>query len=167
MSPAPLTGRVDQLANAIASRVVAVVVDAIDFDDVLAKVDVNALVRRVDVEAVVDRVDIGAIVDRVDIDALLDRIDVEAIVRRVDVNAIVEEIDIDALMRQTELGSVIARSTSGLFTEVLDIVRSQAVGLDDFIARWTYRLLRRRIEDLPAGPPLLVARDAPHLERGA
>jgi CBS-domain-containing membrane protein len=120
MSPAPLTGRVDQLANAIASRVVAIVVDAIDFDEVLSKVDVNA---------------------------------------------IVDEIDIDALMRNTELGSVIARSTSGLLTEALDIVRSQAVGLDDFIARWTYRLLRRRIEDLPAGPPLLAV-PAPDVERG-
>ncbi len=61
-------------------------------------------------------------------------------------------------MEQTELGSIIARSTTGILTEILDVVRAQGVGLDDFIFRWGNRLIGRgkRIADWPDGPPLLV-----------
>ena len=58
-------------------------------------------------------------------------------------------------MSRTELGSIIARSTTSVLTEGLDLVRSQGVGLDDFTNRWVNRILRRKGE-LPAGPPLLV-----------
>jgi hypothetical protein len=136
-------GRVDRLAQAIAARVATMVVDAIDFNSVLARIDIADIVRRVDVEGVVDRIDI---------DAIAQQIDIEAIIRRVDVNSIVESIDIDSLISRTELGSIIARSTSGIFTELLDLVRSQVVGLDDFVMRLTNRLLGRGQEDLPAGP---------------
>jgi len=66
-------------------------------------------------------------------------------------------VDIDALMEKTELGSIIARSTTGVASEVLDVIRAQGVGLDDFFARWTNRLLRRNMADLPLGPPTLVS----------
>ena len=96
----------------------------------------------------------------------LDKVDVQAIVERVDVDAIVNNIDIDSLVRQTELGSIIARSTTGVATEVLDVVRAQGVGLDDFFARWTNRLLRRPPDSLPEGPALLVAPTTPALTSG-
>ena len=129
MSPNPLGGRVDQLAQAVAERVVAIVLDAID---------------------------INAVVSRVDIDAL---------VSRVDVDRIVGQLDIDSLMEKTELGSIIARSTTGVASEVLDLVRAQGVGLDDFFARWTNRILRRDPSELPIGPLLLVP-DRPALGAG-
>jgi hypothetical protein len=84
---------------------------------------------------------------------------VQQIIERVDINAIVNKIDIDSLVEQTELGSIIARSTTGILTEVLDVVRAQGVGLDDFIFRWGNRLIgrRKKVADWPVGPPLLVA----------
>ena len=57
------------------------------------------------------------------------------------------------LVEQTELGTIIARSTSGVASEVLDMVRAQGVGLDDFFARWANRILRRR----PGRPPARAA----------
>jgi hypothetical protein len=62
-------------------------------------------------------------------------------------------------VEQTELGSIIARSTTGILTEVLDVVRAQGVGLDDFILRWANKLIGRgkKLKDWPVGPPLLVA----------
>ena len=71
-----------------------------------------------------------------------------------------QRIDIDALMEKTELGTIIARSTTGVVSEVLDVVRAQGVGLDDFIARWTNRILRRKPGTLPLGPAALVGPDA-------
>jgi uncharacterized RDD family membrane protein YckC len=145
MSPNPAAGRVEQLAQAIAARVVNIVLEAIDVNALVAKVDVDALVKQVDVESIIERVDVDAIVQRVDVDA---------IVKRVDINAIVSSMDIDSLVEKTELGAIIARSTTGVFTEVLDVIRAQGVGLDDFCARWANRILRRPLGTLPAGPGL-------------
>lgn len=163
-------GPVERLAQAIASRVVNLVVEAVDVNAIVQKVDVNALAQKIDIEKIVEtidvdrivdrvdidhivkRVDIEEIVDRIDIDAIVQRLDINAIVQRVDVNAIVQDMDIDALVEKTELGSIIAKSTTGIFTEVLDVIRAQGVGLDDFWARWTNRLLRRSADSLPLGP---------------
>ena len=127
------------LVEAIAERVVGLVIEAID---------INALVSKVDMDALLTKVDIDAIVSRVDVDGLIDRVDVEKIIQRV---------DIDALVEQTELGTIIAHSTSGVASEVLDVVRAQGVGLDDFVARWMDRILRRKSDDWPPGPVLLVS----------
>ena len=88
---------------------------------------------------------------------------VPLIIEAIDINAIVDEIDIDALVEQTELGSIIARSTTGIVTEVFDVIRSQGVGLDDFVLRWGNRLIGRgkRIADWPEGPPLLLPPKVP------
>ena len=65
---------------------------------------------------------------------------------------IVQHIDFDTLVEQTDLGAIIAASSSGVAGEALDAVRSQTVGLDEFIARWIGRL-RRRPYTGPPGPP--------------
>ena len=69
-----------------------------------------------------------------------------------DLNEIVKRIDVAALVEQTDLGAIIAASSSGVAGDVLDVVRSQTVGLDEFIARWVGRL-RRRPYTGPPGPP--------------
>jgi hypothetical protein len=159
MSPNSIGNRVEQLAQALAERIVPLIVDAIDIDSILDKVDIEKVIERVDVEEIVERVDIDKIVERVDIQQIINRVDVQQIIERVDINAIVEKIDIDSLVEQTELGSIIARSTTGILTEVLDVIRAQGVGLDDFILRWGNRLVGRgkKVAHWPQGPPLLVA----------
>ena len=94
-------------------------------------------------DKIIDRVDIEKIIDRVDVEKIIDRVDMQKIIDRVDINAIVDKVDIDALVEQTELGSIIARSTTGVLTEILDVIRAQGVGLDDFILRWGNRLVGR------------------------
>jgi hypothetical protein len=141
----------EQLAQAVAERVVNIVMDAIDID------------------ALLERIDVDAVVSRVDVDKLIDRVDVEKIIERVDVEKIIERVDIDALMEKTELGSIIARSTTGVASEVLDVIRAQGVGLDDFIGRLVNRILRRTNQDLPLGPAALVVSPSgpPELTAGA
>ncbi len=148
MSPNPVTSRMEQMAQQVAERVVALVLDAIDID---------ALLDRVDVEKLIERVDVEKIIERVDVEKIVERVDVQKIIERVDINAIVGEMDIDVLVEQTELGAIIARSTTGILSEVLDVIRAQGVGLDDFSLRWANRLIGRKVTDWPKGPPLLVA----------
>jgi hypothetical protein len=146
----PIGSRVEQLAQSLAEHIVPLIVDAINIDAILEKVDIDKLVSRVDIEAIIDRVDIEKVIDRVDI---------QKIIERVDINAIVDDIDIDALVEQTELGAIIARSTTGVVTEILDVIRAQGVGLDDFILRWGNLLIgrRKKLRDWPDGPVLLAA----------
>ena len=157
----------ERLAQAVAERVVNLVVEAIDVNAILERVDVDALVQRIDVDKIVDQVDLDAVVDRIDLNAVIDRVDLNAVLANVDINEIVDRLDVDALVEQTELGSLIAKGTTGVVTEVLDLLRSQGVGLDDFVARWANRLLRRDPETMPKGPPLLVPREPARAGTGA
>jgi uncharacterized RDD family membrane protein YckC len=146
--------------NAILDRVdVNKLVDRVDVDKVLDQVDVDKLVDRVDVDKVLDQVDVDKVMDRVDLDRLLAkvdlddvlaRVDVDAVVDRVDINAIAQRVDIDAVAMHTDIGAMIARSSGGVASDARDAARSQAVGLDEWIARWVARLLRR---DPPAQRP--------------
>ncbi len=104
------------------------------------------------VELVVSALDLNAVLDQVDLNAVLDRIDLDRLLERIDLNDLVKHIDVEALVKQTDLGAVIAASSSGIAGDVLDVVRSQTVGLDEFIARWIGRL-RRRPYTGPPGPP--------------
>lgn len=139
-----LTEPVDAVAQAVARRATELVIDSLD---------VNALLGQVDVNELLDRVDVDRIISRVDIDALLNR---------VDVNAIADRIDVSALLDKTELSALLARSSSTVFSEGIDLVRSQAVGLDNFIARWVDRALGRGTKRpaAPRGPRLLVSGQA-------
>jgi uncharacterized RDD family membrane protein YckC len=154
-----ITDPVEQLAERTAERVIDLVVRTLDVNAVVQGVDLNAIMDRVDVNAVVDRVDLDKILDqidvnrllaKVDLNELLARLDVDALVDRVDINGIVERVDIDAVVMHTDIGSMIAHSSGGIAGDALDAVRSQAVGLDEWIARWVARLLRR---DPPARRP--------------
>ena len=100
--------------------------------------------------------------DRVDVDRIISRVDMDALLSRVDVNAIADRLDISALLDKTELSAILARSSSTVFSEGIDLVRSQAVGLDNFIARWVDRALGRgtRRPAAPRGPRLLVSEQA-------
>jgi hypothetical protein len=129
-----LVTRTETLAQAVAERAVELGVSALD---------VNALLDQVDLNAVLDQVDINRVLDRIDLDHLL---------ARMDLNDLVQRIDVDALVEQTDLGAIIAASSSGAASDALDAVRSQTVGLDEFIARWIGRL-RRRPYTGPPGPP--------------
>ena len=126
--------RREALAQAVTDRAVELVMSALDVNALLSRVDLNALLAQVDLNQVLDRVDISRLLDQMDLDDLL------------------RHIDFDALVQQTDLGAIIAASSSGAAGEALDVVRSQAVGLDEFLARWIARL-RRRPYPGPPGPP--------------
>jgi hypothetical protein len=83
------------------------------------------------------------------VNAVLAEVALNAVLDWVDVTGLVERINVHALAGQIDLGAVIVRSSSEVACDALDVVRSQTVGLDEFIARWIGRLRRRSY----AGPP--------------
>lgn len=107
----------ERLAQAVATRVVALVIDALDIDALLAKVDIDALLARIDVTALLDRVDIDALLDRIDIDQLVARID---------------------------LASTMADTATRAGDETLGVLRRTAWRGDEVAARWAGRLVGHR-----------------------
>jgi len=150
-----LVDRID--VSAIVAKVdVNELISNVDVQGIIERVDVQGIIERVDVQGIIERVDIDALLESVDLNALLSRLDLDAVLSKVDINALVQRLDMDALVANTELGSIIAQSTSGVASEALDVVRSQGVGMDNFIGRLANRMMRRDPAELPAGPALLV-----------
>jgi hypothetical protein len=92
----------------------------------------------------VQRIALDDLLARVDVNQLLDRVNLDRLLERVDLNALAARIDIDALAEETDLGTIIAHSSSSVASGALDAVRSEAVTMDERVARWVRRLLRRR-----------------------
>jgi hypothetical protein len=168
-----VTDPLETLSQRVAERVVDLVVQAldvnalmrrVDLNAVLDQVDINKLLGRLDVSALMDqvdlnellaRVDVSALVDRVDVNEILARVDVERLLDRVDVNDVVDRLDLDQIIEDTNLGAVIAKSSAGVMDEALDAARSGAVGLDRFIDRWIGRALWRK-HPRPVAPQALL-----------
>jgi hypothetical protein len=158
-----LTDPVEGMTQQIAERVLDLLVTALDINALVARVDLDEALRKLDPNRLLDRVDVNRLLDRVDVNALLDRVDVNRLLDRVDVNALLDRADVDGVVRrvgETDLGALIARSSGGVASEALDAARSQAVGLDQFIDRWTGRLLRRKRPGPSAPAAVLAARNA-------
>ena len=154
-----VTDPAEALAQEVTERAVDLVLNALDVNELAARIDLNILISRVDVDAILKKVDVDALLDRVDLNALLARVDLKPLLDRVDVNDVVQQIDMDALVEKTDLGAVIARSSGGMTMEALDAVRSGAVGLDEFVDRWVRRVIRPK-QPWPVAPPALLAAQA-------
>jgi hypothetical protein len=139
----------ESMAQTVAKRATELVVDSIDMNAVLGQIDLNKLL---------DQIDLNRVLDRVDIDRIVSRLDMDAVLNRVDVNTLVDRIDMAEVLDRSELSAILSRSSTTIFSEGIDLARSQAVGLDNFIARWVNRLLGRGTKRPPApvGPPRML-----------
>jgi hypothetical protein len=143
--------------RALVAALAAAVLDEIDLDQVVARVDIGRVVDRVDPNQVAARIDLDEIVARVDVDAVAARIDLDAIVSRVDIDAIVARVDLPALMEEVidevDLGEIIRESSSTMATETVDALRVQGMRVDGLVSRVVDRILLRQGER-QTGPPL-------------
>jgi hypothetical protein len=73
---------------------------------------------------VVRRIDVNDAVQRIDVNALLDKVDINALLQKVVINALIERSDNEA---------IVAQSSSGVFTGIMDTLRFQIVRLDLFM----------------------------------
>ncbi len=147
---------VESVTQTVARRATELVVDT---------VDVNALLDRTDLNRLLAQIDVNRLLDRVDVERLIERLDIDALLNRVDVNGLADRIDVAALVDRTELGAIVATSSATVFSEGIDLIRSQAVGLDDFLGRLFSRLLRRGAYHGPPAPPTLAGAAIPQAGR--
>ena len=147
---APVVDQVD--VDEVVQRVdVASLVDQIDVDQVLDRIDVDHVLDRIDVDRLLDRIDPDRLLDRVDPDRLLDRVDPDRLLDRVDVDRLLDRVDVNELVERTEIATIITRSTTGVFTQFLDVARTQVIGLDQVVQSLAGRLLGRGRE-IPPSP---------------
>ena len=123
-----VTDPVESLAQAIAERVVDVVVQALDMNEIISRIDLTAALDQVDVNHVLDRVDVDrllgqtnvdGLIGRVDVDGLIGRVDVDRLIGRVDVDGLIERVDVDRLIERVDVDAVVGRvDVDGLLDRV-------------------------------------------------
>jgi uncharacterized RDD family membrane protein YckC len=69
-----------------------------------------------------------------------------------DVDDVIERVDVNEIVRRTELDALIARSTAGVATQVLDVARANLVTIDQAVQGVPARLLRAKETRVPATP---------------
>jgi uncharacterized RDD family membrane protein YckC len=126
--------------------------DRVDADRLLDRIGVDRLVARLDVDALLDRVDVDALVDRIDVPKVVDRVDVNGVVERIDVDALMERVDVNRLLDRTELKAIIARSTTGVFSGVIDVARTQIITIDQTAQGLGAFVMRRPRGEAPGTP---------------
>lgn len=151
VDPDRLLDRVD--ADRLLARVDPdALLDRVDIDRLLDRIDPNALLDRVDPNALLDRVDPEALLDRVDVNQLLERVDPNLLLDRVDTDRLLERVDVNDLVERTEISAIIARSTTGVFTQLLDVARTQVVLTDQVAQGVPAGILRGAARELPPTP---------------
>jgi hypothetical protein len=130
----------EAFADALVPHLIDAVIDRLDLTElVLERVDLDEVIGRVDVPMIVERVDPTTIVDRLDVDTVAARVDVERIVDRLDLVAIARGV-IDEL----DLPEIIRGSTETMAAETRDGVRVQGMRADRFVSRLVDRALLRQ-----------------------
>ena len=136
-------GVAESFADALVPHLMDAVIDRLDLTKlVLERVDLDDVVARVDVGSIIERVDPATIVDRLDVDSVAARIDVERIIDRLDLVAIARGV-IDEL----ELPEIIRESTETMAAETRDGVRVQGMRADRFVSQIVDRALQRSREE--------------------
>src|SRR5215213_1610200 len=129
----------ERMATVIVPVVVREVLDTLDLNVViLERVDLDGLVAKVDIAEIIDRVDIDAVVRQVDLDAIVDRLNVVDLAEEV-----ISEIDLPEIIRD---------STGSMASHVVRDARMQSINADEAVAGLVDRLLRRRGKRSTAGP---------------
>jgi hypothetical protein len=133
------------IVRSVASDVAPGVVDAVDVDEIVRRVDVGSVVDRIDLDDVLQRVDVQALIDRIDVDALLARVDINQVLERADVDALIARVDVDRVLERVDVDALIARVDVDAVVRRVDVdelLRSvdidavvQRVDVDALIAR--------------------------------
>jgi hypothetical protein len=116
-----MTDPVEPIAQRVAERAIDLVVNALDVNALVARVDLNAVVRSVDLDEILKKVDVNVVVDRLDVNALLNRVDVNNLLDRLDVNALLDRLDVNALLDRVELSPILDRVDINALLDRADI----------------------------------------------
>jgi hypothetical protein len=111
----------EALAQAIAERVIGLVVSALDLNALLAEVDLNAVLEQVDLGQVLDRVDVNQMLDQVDLDSLLARVDIQGILNQVDVNSLLDRVDVNRLLDRVDVNRLLTTVDVNRLLSTVDV----------------------------------------------
>lgn len=155
----------ERLARIVAV-VVPVVVQSVDPDELVTRldlealldeIDVNALLSRVDLNRLLEAVDVNRLVSSVDVESILDRLDLNDVLSRIDINALLDGVDVDAVAQRLRVGDMVVEGTGRIAESAIDLARRQGAGLDVLVAHAVNRVLGRDSDAMPPGPPALTA----------
>jgi hypothetical protein len=124
------------IVRSVASDVAPGVVDAVDVDEIVQRVDIGSVVDRIDLDEVLSRVDVQALIDRIDLDELLARVDLNQVLERVDVDVLIARVDVNRVLERVDIDAVVRRVDLDELMRGVDIDQVlQRVNVDALIAR--------------------------------
>ena len=101
---------------------------------------------------VLDIIDLDAVIERLDVNEIADRLDLDALLQRIDVNEMADRLDLDALIERVDIAPLVGRGSAGVAESGLDLVRRQLIRFDVLINALIMRLTRRDPAVVPLGP---------------
>lgn len=93
----------------------------------------NGVIKNVDVDEVVQRISINEVLERVDWNELLDHVDLDQVLDRIDMDKLVDRLPVQKIVDKSNLKEIIARSSAGIFSNLLDVIRAQAIRVDQVV----------------------------------
>ena len=123
MSASRPTDRKPNGVTRIVGSILDPMINAVDVDAVLERIDLDELLASVDLDRVLARIDPNTLLDRVDVDRMLARVDLDVVLRRIDVAGIVDRVDIDRIVRRVDIGKVVDRVDIDRVVDRVDIDR--------------------------------------------
>jgi uncharacterized RDD family membrane protein YckC len=154
---------ISQPVASVADAVMPAIVDAVDIDETLGRIDVDELLTHIDLDAVVDRIDLQALIerldlnrvlDKVDLDALIGRVGIEQVLDRIDLNALLEHVDLNQLLERVDINAVVGRVDVNAIMDEVDlgsftgkITSAVTAGTEGFL-RSMLDLVRRQVVGL-------------------
>ena len=114
---------------------------------------VSPLVNVIDVDGIVQRIDVNDLVDRIDWNKVLESVDFDCLLEKVDINKILQRVDLKDLVERAEIPAIVARSTSGIFSPLVDAFRSQLVMVDQAVQCSGCVFREHRVPPAPSARP--------------
>ncbi len=123
MSASRPTDRKPNGVTRIVGSILDPMINAVDVDAVLERIDLDELLASVDLDRVLARIDPNTLLDRVDVDRMLARVDLDVVLRRIDVAGIVDRVDIDRIVQRVDVGKIVDRVDIDRIVDRVDIGR--------------------------------------------
>lgn len=146
LDPDELLERLD--LDAVLARVdLNLLLDRLDLDAVLARLDLDQLMAKIDVGALIARVDVNALMNDVDVDALITRVDLDRLMQSVDIDGVVSRVDLDRLMQSVDVDALVGRIDVNALVDDVDVAALVArAGIDQIVSDATSGIATRTLD---------------------
>ena len=128
-----------RIVSTIGSNVASPLIESMDINAIVNEINWNDVIQQIDFNKIIEseQIDLNLLLDNIDVNRVLDRVDVNRHLSRVNYDQHLDNVDLNALIAKSNLEEIIARSTSGVFSGIINLLRTRMAWID----QWGQRLI--------------------------